>query len=195
MENLEFIKLTTYIFMIYLLLALAVERTIELLVAVYNYLELRFQWYQYWNRQARKLQERFDRLEGLQEQAGLNVRRLWEWLLWRIVAEPPYPGGRKIVSAELIRLNYFRIGTRAVAFFLALFMVLFQDLDFIKIVFDSYEKMLPAQTTVASILEYKPLRMVLAAIAISVGSEPLHQFIRQVEQFAQRRTNRAGGKQ
>ena len=70
MDNIEVITKVTFIFFIYLILALFIERLIEVLVAIFNYFEIKFKFYHFWNRQAERYQLRFERLYGFQGEGG-----------------------------------------------------------------------------------------------------------------------------
>lgn len=188
--EIEIITKITYIFFIYLILAILIERAIEILVAIYNYFEFKFKWYEYWNRKAKTYQDRFDRLYGYQGKDAGKTQKLFNWLLWKVIVEKPYEGGKDVISADLIRLNYLRIGTSVTAFILSLLLVLSQaqlvfaqqyDLDLIKFV----EKAIPEVGRLAAVTRNALVRILLTAVAISIGTEPLHQLIRRVEKIAE----------
>lgn len=183
MENIEVVTTVTFIFFIYLVLAIFVERTLEILMAIYNYVEFKFNWHAFWNRKARAYQERFHRLYNFQGEGTNNVQKLFNWIKWKVISDKPYEGGKEVISAALIRLNYRRIGSRVVAFLISLSLVLSLGLDLIAII----ENLLPDVNIVRTALEYKIVRVVLTSAAISVGSEPLHEIISRIERMERRK--------
>ena len=191
MDNIEVISLSTYIFMIYLLLALFIERVLEILMAAFQYLEWRFGWYAYWNRKAADLQRRFDRYQKAARAHGVPIQQMLNDVLAKFVVEPEYPGGRAVVSAGLVRLNAVRLATRIIGFLLALLLVITQDLDFIQVLYRIFESVLPQQKIIELLINNQAFRILLTAAAISVGSEPLHQIISKIEELAARKTRPA----
>ncbi|RME01782.1 MAG: hypothetical protein D6814_00840 [Calditrichaeota bacterium] len=193
MNNVELITIATYIFLVYLILALIIERTVEVLVAVYNYLELRLKWYEKWNQKALQYQAKFDQLRNYQGEGAIQSQNLVKWVLWKVITERPYEGGKQVVSAQLIRLNFLRVGTRSLAFLLALGLVLSQNLDFIQFIYATLEKSFPGSGIVNVLIGSKVIRVLLTAAAISIGSEPLHQLISKIERFAEQKTTKVSG--
>lgn len=189
-ETYEVVTLVTYIFFTYLVLALLVERIIEILVAVYNYVELRRGWESYWNRAAGKLSSRYNRLYGYARDERGRIRSILDGLLWNVISEEPYRGGKKIISAKLIRLNYIRMGTRIVAFLIAAVLVLSLRLDFVEVLTLLFRE----DIFFMGFLESSPfIRFFLTTAALSIGSEPLHQIITGVEKFAEKKRKAPGG--
>jgi len=178
--NIEVITNITYVFFVYLILAIIVERVVEVLVAVFNYFEMRGKWYGFWNRRALVYQARFERLYGYQDESADRAKKLFSWLLWKVISEKPHEGGKEIISANLIRLNYLRVATRVAAFALSCILVAVVDLDFIEIL----KRMIPKFKLLELIAGWPFFRFILTAALISIGSEPLHQVIRRVEKYA-----------
>lgn len=187
--NLDVITNITYVFFVYLVLAIIVERFVEMLVAVFNYVEMKRAWQDFWNRKARAYQKRFDLLYGAQDEDAGRIKKLFSWLLWKVISEPPYEGGKEVISANLIRLNYFRVATRLAAFVISCFLVVAVDLDFIEII----ERIIPKAKLLAVITGQEWVRFVITAAAISIGSEPLHQLIRRVEKYGASKTAATAG--
>ncbi|HEX9653032.1 MAG TPA: hypothetical protein VGA99_04930 [bacterium] len=198
MENIEVITRITYLFFIYLIMAIFVERVVEVLVSVYGYIELKCNLHSFWNNRARILQQRFDRLYGFQGSNAPRTEKILNWVLWKVIAERPYVGGKESVSAELIRLNYMRIGSRVLAFILSMGFTLALmyklDIDLVLLV----EKMLSGvegmtSKIVGTLSQFKFLRVLITAAAISIGTEPLHQLISQIEKLAASKSGATGG--
>ncbi len=180
MDNIDVVTNVTYLFFVYLILAIIVERVVEILVAIFNYFEMRGKWYGFWNRRAVAYQKKFERLYGYQDESADRVKKLFSWLLWKVIAEKPHEGGKEVISANLIRLNYLRVATRVAAFAISCILVAVVDLDFIEII----KRMIPKFKLLEMITGWPFFRFIVTAALISIGSEPLHQVIRRVEKYA-----------
>jgi hypothetical protein len=198
MENIEVITRITFLFFIYLIMAIFVERLLEVLVSVFGYLELKWNLHTFWNRRARVLQQRFDRLYGFQGGDAPNTEKILNWILWKVVTERPYVGGKEIIPAALIRLSYLRVGSRILAFILSLAFTIALEvklgIDLVLLV----ESMLTGAGGVVykilgNISDYPILRVIITAAAISIGTEPLHSLISQIEKMAASKTAATGG--
>jgi hypothetical protein len=191
MDNVEVITIVTYLFFIYLVLALLIERILEVLLAVYNYFEIKRNWFRLWDQLAEKYQSRFERLYGYQGEGDEKKKKVLDWVLWKAITEPSYTGGKPVISANLIRLNYIRIATRVLALIMALVLVISQKLDLVATV----ERIVPETEMAAFITHSNFVRVLFTAIAISIGSEPLHQLISRIEKVAERKTVSSTGGQ
>lgn len=187
--TLEVIKITTYILFVYLLLSIIVERVIEILVAIYNYLEFQFKWDGFWNAKAEKYRRQFERLYGFQGKSSGNVSKLFNWILWKTITEKPYEGGKDVISAGMIRLNYIRFVCRVLAFGLSLIFVLWQHLDFVALV----ETMIPDVKRLTFITQFGWVRVLISAGILAIGTEPLHQLINKLETLEKKRKKPATG--
>ncbi len=196
MDNLEVITRITYLLFIYILMATFVERLLEVLISIYNYVELKLNFYRFWNRKTEIYQKRFDRLYGYQGGNAPQTHKILNWVLWKVISARAYVGGKEIISAELIRANYVRVGVRVLAFLLSLGFAWFiksnLQIDLVTII----ETLLPENVMYGKIVDitrFDTLRVILTAAAISIGTEPLHQVISEIEKFAQRKSTTAQG--
>ncbi|MFQ5769873.1 MAG: hypothetical protein ACE5HX_05020 [bacterium] len=192
-NNIEVITKITYLFFIYLILAIFVERIVEVFVSVFNYAEFKRNFYEYWNKKALNYQKRFDRLYGYQSGHTPQTDKILNWVLWKVVSEKPYVGGKEIISADLIRLNYIRIITRVFAFVLSLgFAIAIKiklGIDLVVII----ESLLPNVALIGVISKINLIGVLLTAVALSIGSEPLHQVINRIEKIERRKRATAQG--
>ncbi|PTB92526.1 hypothetical protein C9994_13890 [Marivirga lumbricoides] len=177
METTDVISLITYLFFIYLILAIFIERTVEIFMAIISYLDCKLKGYSYWNKLAHKYKMRLDRLYDFQGDNISAKEKILNWILWDIVTEKSYEGGKHIISAEAVRFKYFRLASRIFAFLLsssfALFIKINLNVDLISLL----EKV----SNVDLLIENGSLKVFLTAVALSVGSEPLHALISKFE--------------
>jgi len=193
MENesvIEVITLVTYIFFIYLLLATIIERLSEVVVAVYKYVEFKFGWREYWNKKARKMQKRLDDLYRLQEEGAGNAVHTFSWLLWTVVTEPKYPGGRERISARLVRQHSIQLGTRIFSVLVAFLLVFSLQVD----LFQMAGTLLQGVDLGTFFTENPLVGKLLSGAAISIGTEPLHHTITRIERWSERRASEEKGR-
>lgn len=181
-DNVEVITTLTYIYFVFLLIALVVERILEVLMAIFNYIEIKTNLQELWNWKARKYQTRFERLYGYQGVYS-EKKKVFDTILWKVISEPAYPGGKPIISANLIRLHYVRVATRLLSLYLAFVLVYSQGLDLFQIL----ETIIPETTKARALTQYQGLRYFVTAFIISIGTDPLHQLISRLEKYAQER--------
>ena len=106
METVDVITKATYIFFIYLLMAVFVERAVEIFVSIFNYCDLKWKRYRVWNSRAEKYRDKLDRLYNFD--SSTKVNKMFNWLLWGVVTEPAYTGGKMIISAKQSEQNRCR---------------------------------------------------------------------------------------
>ncbi len=183
METVEVIRLTTFLLFVYLVLALIVERTIEILVAIFSFLELRLGWYRMWNRLAEKYRQRLECFYRYRGENSPFAENLIYRIFWKAISTKPFPGGREAVSAKLIRVYYVQIFCRLLALALSLGFVLWQRLDFVALV----ELMIPDAQKLIIITQFVWVRYLISAVMIAIGTEPLHQVITKLESLEKKR--------
>lgn len=181
-DNIDVITTLTYIYFVFLLVALIIERILEVLMAIFNYFELKTNLQELWNWKARKYQARYERLYGYQG-AYSEKKKIFDTILWKVISEPAYPGGKPIISANLIRLSYVRVTTRLLSLYLAFILVYSQGLD----LFQVLNIIIPQKFAAVSTPQFQGFRYFVTALLISIGTDPLHQLISRVEKYAQER--------
>lgn len=186
--NMEVVTTAVYVLFLYLLLALLVERLVEILMACYNYVEHKSPWLSdCWNHKARSLRDRLNdlhRTQGSDERAGKALYKVY----WHMVAEPRHETSRPIVSADLIRVRYKRIGGRVLSFALALVLVFWlaevKSFNLLGTVAAFYQRALPGAQVFHFITDHPLFCGLLSAAGISLGVEPLHEIISRLESRA-----------
>ena len=168
----------TYLLFLCLLLAIFVERTTEIFMSILKYIDMKKGWYKFWNKQAEKFKLRLDRLYGFQGSDTEDKKLLFRWILWSLVSEKPYAGGKEIIAAKSIRSHYYNIISKVFAFTLSLFFAIwvfkYLDLDLM----DVLNKV--GGTQIGKNLN-NWVKIIITAIILTAGSEPMHQLIRRFE--------------
>ncbi|MCK4662356.1 MAG: hypothetical protein KAT68_05795 [Bacteroidales bacterium] len=168
----------TYLLFLFLILAIFVERTTEIFMSIVKYLDIKRGWYKFWNRQAEKFKVRLDRLYGFQGSDTEDKKLLYRWILWNIISEKPYTGGKDIIATKSVRTQYYRIISRIFALVLSLLFSIwvyrFLKIDLVTILNKVSETIL-----IGKLAPW--VKIVLTAAILTAGSEPLHQLIKRFE--------------
>jgi hypothetical protein len=190
-STLTVVTQVTFLFFQYLIAAILIERTMEILVAIYNYLEMRNGWYSFWTKKAEAYQSRLDRLFGYNEIKPTQQDHSLSWLLWKIIVPTP-AGVKDVISADIVRSNSIRFATRALAFILSVIFVYTAHLD-PRIILQNIIKNIDGIQFLSNVVQWMHLRMILLAAVISMGTDPLHQVIGSIERYAQEGTSAKKG--
>ncbi len=181
MNNENFFEEITYLFYIYLILALVVERIVEVLVAAFKYAEYKYNFYDSWNRRARVYQMRYDRLYGYLGEGTEKTQKVVSSLLWKVISKSPYEFGREVIEADFIRRNYIRCVTGLMAFLLSLGLINGLGFELISNVF----KVLPYAIPSRALTMPSWFLNALNAFVISIGTQTLHKIIRGLEKSSE----------
>lgn len=182
LEAVSVITKTTYLLFLFLILAIFVERSVEIFMSALKYADLKLGWLKHWNRKAKKFQTRYDRFLKNQGEHSRDKQLLFRWILWRFVSEEPYTGGRVIIAAKSIRTHYYRIYSRIFAFSIALLFSLVvylkMDLDLVNILENvSGVQLLNGDQNMTLV------KILLTTAILAGGSEPMHHLIKRAEKI------------
>ncbi len=186
MPSSEVITAVTYIFFVALVVALFVERLMEIVVAVYKYLEFRLKWASFWNRLAELLALRLQALEQYFQSTAPAMGSLVQQFFRRFIQEAAYPGAPWKVSAPLVRRGGIRAAVRFLAFGVSLGMVVYLKLDLVALVVDVVNLLYPLTRYLDFLTRATWVHYVLTAAVISMGAEPLHTLIVRFERLNER---------
>lgn len=183
-----FITRLTAVFFSYLVAALLVERFVEVMVAVLKYAEWKFVRPDVWSGVAEKMRRKFERLyymHSLDQKGTLSL----DLLLWNLVSVND-ESGRRTLMADLIRLRFYRLTAYAITFGAALILAFAIQYNFISIIVAAF----PEIIDLFDPRKYAFLNVLLTAMALSFGSQPLHQLISRLERQLASKTQPGGAK-
>jgi hypothetical protein len=165
----------TFSFLLVLLLALLVERIMEVLMAVWGLAEWKINVYRMWNRWAERLRTRYERkIKSRQHTQALDISGLLYLISDKLLGKKRgYSGNVPIISADLVRHVFVSTLNRMVASIIGCVLCVVAQIDFVQIISSDLQK---------SFLPNSPsLRILLSGILIGLGSEPVHKLIKFVE--------------
>ena len=189
MSSVNVITQITYLLFLFLLLATFIERSTEIFMSILKYADLKLGWYRFWNTRAEKFRDRLDRLYRLQGDNTDDKKLLYKWILWNIVSDEPYKGGKAIVAAKSVRTQYYRIISRSFAFILSLVFSIWVYRQLGVNLVNILENVGGYQIS-GNVDKLVWLKIIITAGILTAGSEPLHQLIKRVEKRGKSYKNR-----
>lgn len=182
-STLEVISLITYLFFIYLILAIFIERTVEIFMSILYYIDLKVKGFKFWNKLAEKYKVKLDNLYDFQGNKLNANEKMFNWILWEIVTEKNQIGSKNTISAKAIRTKYFRMTGRIFAFCLSLAFAITIKIKLGTDLISLFEKV----SSIDLLLKQSEVRVFLTAVALSIGSEPLHSLIVKFENIGKQK--------
>ncbi|GEM_PF-3270446 len=180
----------TYILFIYLLFAIIVERFLEILMAVYNYLELTLQWHSFWDREAESIRRKLEVLANLNNKDGIAMDSSGS-IFWKVIESPittTSSSGQPIVSTELVRRRSLQIYSRWIAFMIGtgLSFGFYKYSGYNMDLIVALSNLLSTETNSHLTKIPTAVRIILSGAAIASGVEPLHKLISTVEHYSKK---------
>ncbi|NBB74326.1 MAG: hypothetical protein GVY35_11685 [Bacteroidetes bacterium] len=174
-----------------LLLALLVERVMEVLMSAWEYTEWKQTMHRFWNRRARRLQARFE------TQAHRNV-------FTRVLSLTPiarqaraytraddglHRGNLVIIDGTLVRRVAVTVGARLVASLLGVLLCWVASINFVALIRAvATEESAVFSTLLGGIPAW--LQIVISGVLIGLGTEPVHRIIQNLERRREQRVKR-----
>ncbi len=178
----------TRVYIVILLLALLIERIMEIVVGVWNYIEWKTNMQAFWNGKAEKLKKKYERIaKGQLLSRVITLSPLATQI--RYAARSQKKGHSNqlvIISGENIRQAVIATASRIVASVLGVILCYAADINLIEI----FQSLLPA--IIGKLTNWSPmLQVFLSGIVIGLGAEPVHNLIAAMEKRRASRTKRA----
>jgi len=170
-----------------LILAIIVERMLEIAKSIYDYIDMRNNLSHCWTQRANKIRDRLEiRLDnakrGDQQQFDLVMRLASRYL----VASDPNKGGGIAVSSDKVRAVVIKLRLKFAAVLLGIGCAWLFNIDIIALVDMS---LLKAEDQVHATYETHWFGIVIAGISIGFGSGPMHNLITMLEKTRNTRRN------
>ena len=175
----ETILQLTYLYLLVLLLALLIERVMEVIMSIWNYIELKWDSHIYWNRRAKRLMDSFSDEVTTKLRAsdfivyGLR-RRIRQYTKSTLEIQP---GQTVVFSAYEVRRAYVRTVALIVTTILGVALCYFAGINFIEIIKQS---LAPNTIPLLDALG-RPLQLIISGLIIGLGAEPVHRIIKGLE--------------
>lgn len=175
----ETILEVTYLLLLVLLLALLIERAMEVVMTCWNWLELRFNGHTFWNRRAERLKDRFAKRVATTLDYS-SVRALW--LHHRIdhytdTPQQVSPGRTVVFSSRAVRHVFVRTFAFVVTTVLGILLCSLAGLNLVEIV---KELMNPFEIPLLDWLGERA-QLIVSGLVVGLGAEPVHRIIKGLE--------------
>jgi len=176
------------VFILVLLLALLVERTMEILSAIWEYLEWKTGMHGFWNQKTFRLKRNYETIGR-----GKILGRILS--LSPLTRQIDYAARNKkrshskqvvILSSEALRKAVVAGAARIVASLLGILLCCYSEINLIEI----FENRLPDIVEKLTIWS-KPFQYIISGVVIGLGSEPVHNLITNMEKRRDARKKRA----
>ncbi len=170
----------TYLYLLVLLLALLVERAMEVIMVTWDLIEQRTKAHKYWNRRTHRLKNALaDAIDERMKEgklASLTIRRRVRQ--YTNAQSGFHPGKTIVFSSKKVR----RVFVRTVVFFvtsgLGILVCFLAGVNLIEIVTEAL-----APQTIQIFNAIGPdLQTIISGLVIGLGSEPVHRLIKRLEQ-------------
>ncbi len=166
----------TYLYLLVLIMALLVERVLELLMAAYEFLEYKKNWRSYWLRRAKKVGARLEqKLRDCSSTQNINISGILYLMKEKLLgSKEGHSGEIPIISTKLVRHLVIQMASRFVASLLGCILCLLLNINLVT-VFNMDLRI--------DFLDRLPfwLTLIVSGIIVGLGSEPVHNLIIAVE--------------
>lgn len=175
----ETILTLTYLYLLVLLLALLIERTMEVLMAIWEFLELKLQLHNVWNRRANRLKGTF---------AGKVLAKLESRQILSLEIDPRtrhytnadrviHPGTTVVFSAASVRHVVVRTAAFIITTTLGVILCYWADINLITLVKDAVA---PTHIPMLDVVGSR-IQLIVSGLIIGLGAEPVHRWIKRLE--------------
>ncbi len=176
----------SYLFMTVLLLALLIERVLEVLGGIWNYFEWKLKMNRFWNGKAEKLKRKFENKAKSQILLKvLDLTPLTRQLRYATRDKKEGHSGKlTIISSAMIRQSVIALSSRLIASILGVIFCAATNVNFVVI----FQKAMGFE---AGKLTSWPVwfQLTISGIVIGLGSEPVHSLITSMEKRRATRAN------
>ena len=169
----------TVLWLLALALALLVERFIEIIKSIYDYVDGRRDWYRIWTKRAKQLRERLETKLHIFEyvapkDAAKVLNRVRDLLLNE---KTDYSGTIPVISGDLVRVMAIKTSTKILGISLGIAFAFVLQIDLVTLAINAageYAKWL-------EMIKSETLRIALSGVAIGLGASPMHKIITTLE--------------
>jgi len=175
----------TVLWLLALALSLLVERFIEIIKSIYDYVDGRRDWYKVWTRRALKLREELESKLHIFEYVGAKeaarvFNRVHDLLLNE---KSDYSGTIPVISGDLVRVMAVKTSAKVLGIALGIAFAFAMQIDLVTLAINAageYAKWL-------KMIHSESLRIILSGVVIGLGASPMHKIITTLERKRQKR--------
>ena len=169
----------TVLFTLVLALAFLIERLLEILKAIYDLLDSRFNWHGFWTKRAakiaKKLEQKLKTFEYARHQQVVRVFNRFQSLLLNKKDHPDHEF--PVLSGDLVRSISISVISKVLGMAFGVALAFWMKLDLIII----WQGGAGEKAVWDIMIQSQSLRWVITGIIMGLGAGPVHQFIRLIE--------------
>lgn len=175
----EVILKVTVLFTLVLALAFLIERLMEILKAIFDLLDSRFDWFKFWTRRtsniAKKLEQKLKIFEYVQIQPVAKVLNRFQNMLLKKSTQNDHTF--PVLSGDLVRSVMITVISKFLGMAMGIGLAFWMELDLILI----WQGNAGNKAVWEIMIENQALRFILTGMIMGLGSGPVHHFIRLIE--------------
>ncbi len=161
-------------------LALIVERSLEIIKSIYDYLEVRLDWVGFWNKRSLDLQKRFE--NRVLRNKGGNQKNLFLYLTSSFIStDLPGYEGVLVISANKVRNKTITFSFKILGLILGILIAFWVDLNLFKLVDQLNYCVQCEPTSRVDVILRGWLGTTISGVAIGLGSGPVHKLIAAID--------------
>ena len=170
----------TYLYLLVLLLALLVERVMEVIMVIWELVEQRSGGHKFWNKRTHKLKNQLAR----SVETRMKERKLSTLTIRRRVRQYTnaqsgfYPGKTIVFSSKRVRKSFVRMIVFFVTSGLGMLVCFLAGINLIEIV---KEALAPQTFSIFDAIG-RNLQMIISGLIVGLGAEPVHRLIKRLEE-------------
>lgn len=178
----------TVVFAFILALALVIERLLEVLKSIYDFIDCRRGMDEYWTKRATQLQKKIEEnLKALEKGSPDRVKTLIRQYMDKLVG-----GGENeviTISGDLMRATTVRFVAKLIAIALGITLALCFKLDLVSM----WQNAAQSNISTIGFKLGETSRQVVTGIALGLGSGPLHKIITTIERQRKKKEAKKAG--
>jgi hypothetical protein len=178
----------TVVFAFILALALLIERLLEVLKSIYDYIDCRMGMDEYWTKKAGELQKKIEaNLKALEKGNQDRIKTLIRQYADKLVG-----GGENgviTISGDLLRATSVRFVAKLIAIALGITLALCFNLDLVSM----WQAAAKSDGITSGLKLHETSKEILTGVALGLGSGPLHKIITTIERQRKKREAKKAG--
>ena len=168
-----------------LALAFLIERTLEVLKAVYDFMDCKLNWHEFWTRRTINLKNRLEKgLRSVEyvkpEHAAMALKKVNKALL---NSQPEYAGTVPVLSGDLVRVLSVKVIFKVIGLLLGVGLAFWMQIDLLEV----WEQAAGPSSKWVINLNSQCLRIAISGLVIGLGSSPMHKVITALEKTREKR--------
>ncbi|HDP99858.1 MAG TPA: hypothetical protein ENN22_11835 [bacterium] len=178
----------TVLFALALALCFLVERFMEIVKSLYDLLDSRFDWFKYWTKKTYRIRNTLENRLRIVEYAGKrNTAIVLNKFKEKLMNEAePSEGEVPVLSGDLVRAVTIKAYSKIIGITAGILLAFWMKVD----LFDVFQSAMSDSSLWIVNIKSQSWRIVISGAIIGLGTDPLHKFIRTIENRREKKEQR-----